>query len=190
MSYSKMMMHTAKYPHCEVDRLLLGTFFKIRLPESYFQWTRGAYSLRNQHLWWPPTGPLFGHSAPERFISEDSRRPFQPSASPPQFQRSVGSMPDNFVTSIWNSQELSWRRASCSNRGTFGVCPRLKMGTKEYVVSILVKLDLYNFVKQIKRCFYVVGIPRKSFVLMFCLKKKCVYLIIYNFKRHFNRTQV
>ena len=36
MSYSKMMMHTAKYPHCEVDRLLLGTFFKIRLPESYF----------------------------------------------------------------------------------------------------------------------------------------------------------
>ena len=108
----------------------------------------------------------------------------------PRFNALLDQCPTILSPRFGNSQQLSWRRASCSNRGTFGVCPRLKMGTKEYVVSILVKLDLYNFLKQIKRCFYVVGIPRKSFVLMFCLKKKCVYLITYNFKRHFNPTQV
>ena len=132
--------------------------------------------------------PSFPASVSNILASEDvlsSLRPVNP-----RFNALLGQCPTILSPRFGNSQQLSWRRASCSNRGTFGVCPRLKMGTKEYVVSILVKLDLYNFLKQIKRCFYVVGIPRKSFIFMFCLKKNCVYLIIYNFKRHVNPTQV
>ena len=91
MSYPKMMMHAAKYPHCEVDRLLLGTaklnaIGPVPSPFDCYMVNRSLKTLKTrmeERLWWPPTGPLFGHSAPERFISEDSRRPFQPSASQP-----------------------------------------------------------------------------------------------------------